>query len=55
MNLILNRAGFRTNHEPNMVHGMVHGIFQKLVLFGIWLPAAGPEPSWLRAGRDFDI
>jgi len=25
MNLILNRAGFRTNHEPNMVHGMVHG------------------------------
>ncbi len=28
MNLILNRAGFRTNHEPNMVHGMVHGKFQ---------------------------
>ena len=39
MNLILNRAGFRTNHEPDMVHGMVHGKFQKLVLFGIWLPA----------------
>ena len=38
---ILNYVEFRTNHEPYMVHGVVHG--------GVRLPQSGSSASWVGA------
>jgi hypothetical protein len=38
---ILNYVEFRTNHEPYMVHGVVHD--------GVRLPQAGSSASWVGA------